>query len=281
MGRRPRIDMPGGVHHVMNRGVDRQCVFFGDADRVEFGARLSEIHRRNGIETLAYCLMDNHFHLLVRAPDGGLSDAMQHLGLVYTRHTNDRVGRDGPLFRGRFHSIPVTTDRYLAFATRYIHRNPLDLPDVTAPGDHRWSSFRTYTGDRRCPTFVNTRPVLSLFGFDRAALERFTTVDTEPIGAIASAGDLLQHIRLELARQDLAGDHDPGAAAKAERTALVRLGMDLEATPLGRAIDALLGFPTPAARRMARMRARNRRDDPLVDAVISEVLGRIGARPAA
>jgi REP element-mobilizing transposase RayT len=83
----------------MNRGVNREPTFFADVDRRQFGHRLADIHERFGVETLAYCLMDNHYHLLLRARDGGLSRAMHHLGLVYTRRTNDRLGRDGPLFR--------------------------------------------------------------------------------------------------------------------------------------------------------------------------------------
>ena len=80
-------------------------MFFADEDRIEFGRVLGEIHERFGVETLAYCLVPNHYHLLLRCPDGGLSAAMQHLGSTFTRRMNDRAGRDGPLFRGRFHAI--------------------------------------------------------------------------------------------------------------------------------------------------------------------------------
>jgi putative transposase len=112
---------------MMNRGIDRQPVFFADADGVKFGRRLAEVHERFGVETLAYCLMPNHYHLLIRLPGGGLAAAIHHLGSLYTRNTNDRTGRDGPLFRGRYHSIRVDTDEYLLWAARYIHRNPLAL----------------------------------------------------------------------------------------------------------------------------------------------------------
>ncbi len=68
-------------------------MFFDDSDRIEFGARLADIHERFGVETHAYCLMDNHYHTLFHCPDGGLSPAMQRLGSLYTRHVNDRLGQ--------------------------------------------------------------------------------------------------------------------------------------------------------------------------------------------
>ena len=134
---------------MMNRGVNRQLVFFSDADRVEFGRVLAEMHQRFGVETLAYCLMPNHYHLVLRCPDGGLSDAMQHVGSTYTRRTNTRVGRDGPLFRGRFHAIHVADDVYLKWVVRYIHRNAVDIAGIQGCEDYRWSSYRSYLGLRR------------------------------------------------------------------------------------------------------------------------------------
>ena len=86
-----------------------------------------------GVATLAYCLMGNHVHLVLHAPDGALPEAMHHLTSVYSRHVNDRLARDGPLVRGRFHSIPVESDLQLLTVTRYVHRNPLDS-DPTAVG---------------------------------------------------------------------------------------------------------------------------------------------------
>ena len=170
------------MHHVMNRGVNHQRIFFDDADRIEFGARLEDINQRFGIETLAYALMTNHYHLLLRTPAGGLSEAMHRLGLVYVKRTNKRVGRDGPLFRSRFHSIPVTTDAYLRYAARYIHRNPLELPGVARPEFYRWSSYRTYRGFRSPAPFMNTSLVLRLFDDDRDDLARFTDGEDVRLG---------------------------------------------------------------------------------------------------
>jgi REP element-mobilizing transposase RayT len=178
--RRQRVDVEGGIHHVMNRGVNRQVVFFADRDRVEFGRVLGEVYERFGVETLAYCLVPNHYHLLLRCPDGGISAAMQHLGSTYTRRTNDRVGRDGPLFRGRFHAIHVTDEVYLQWVVRYIHRNALDVRDVSRCDDYRWSSYRTYLGLRAAPPFLNAGFLLDMLEWDADRIRAFTDDEYTP-----------------------------------------------------------------------------------------------------
>ena len=180
MPRSLRLDPLDGLHHITNRGVDRQSVFFGDADRVEFGRLRGEICETFEVEVLAYCLMDNHFHLLLRCPNGGLSDAMQRLGSVYTRHVNDRVGRDGTLFRGRFHSRLLGDVRYLANVVRYIHRNALDIPGVQTVDGYRWSSHRTYLGHRRRPSWLVTDHVMAWFEDDRLAFDAFVNAADDP-----------------------------------------------------------------------------------------------------
>ncbi|TFH13706.1 MAG: transposase, partial [Acidimicrobiales bacterium] len=95
MPRPPRPDPLGGWHHVMNRGANRSSIFFDDNDRIEVGQRLCEINELFGIEVHAYCLMGNHFHFLLHCPHGGVSPAMQRFSSLFTRHVNDRHGRDG------------------------------------------------------------------------------------------------------------------------------------------------------------------------------------------
>ena len=118
MGRQTRTDRQDGWHHVVNRGVARMATFHDDADRVEFGRLLAVGHDRFGVEVHAYCLMTNHFHLVLHCPDGGLSEYMQLLTSVHARHVNDRAGRDGPLYRGRFASRHIRDGRYLRNAVR-------------------------------------------------------------------------------------------------------------------------------------------------------------------
>ena len=280
--RRQRVDYDGAVHHVMNRGVNRQRVFFGDADRVQFGELLAEIHDRFEVETLAYCLMDNHYHLLLRTPSAGLAAAMQHLGGVYTRRTNNRIGRDGPLFRGRYHSIHVTTDAYLTMAARYIHRNPLERTDVSSAADYRWSSYRTYLGLRATPGFVTTEPVLGLYGNDHRALALHTEDGHESCSDQWTVADVDQLIAFEIARHDVRYGDDQ-APRLLDRTFLVLLAEADINTPLRDALHQRLAFSSATARRLAVSRAaRLAASEPRIAQISDHLIHRLARRrPAA
>lgn len=274
MARQRRIDFEGAVHHVMNRGVNRQPIFFGDADRIEFGRRLADIHERFGVETLAYCLMGNHYHLLLHTPAGELSAAMHRLASLFTRHTNDRVGRDGPLFRSRFHSILVTTDAYLLTATRYIHRNALDRPGVNSIRDYRWSSYHAYMGHRPTPTFVETDRVLGCFGGDRKAFAAFHADETPAVGheRPASVADVVQLLDFVVAEDELLREGDTASAGWLERTLTVLLIDRFHDAPWTSDLLAQCSFGSPTARRMAFHRARQRRT---ADAVVARTMTRL------
>ncbi|HSH10737.1 MAG TPA: transposase [Ilumatobacter sp.] len=265
----------------MNRGVNRQTVFFGDDDRVEFGRRLADIHGRFGVETLAYCLLDNHYHVLLRTPDGALSEAMHRLGSLYTRHTNDRVGRDGPLFRGRFHSLHVTTDAYLLMATRYIHRNALEVHNVRSIADYRWSSYRAYTAQRMTPSFMRTDIVLDNFGGERADFAEFHLADDslhESRIRPRSMSELKQLIQFVLADDDLHHGDDASPPPWRDRTLLVLLLTRPEGTSWLPELESELAFASADAKRMAISRAKKRRDtDPAIaraERALSRLLSR-------
>lgn len=276
MTRRQRGDAPGAIHHVMNRGVNHQRVFFSDGDRIEFGERLAEIHERFDVTTLAYCLVENHYHLLVQTRSGRLSEAMQQLGLMFTRRVNDRAGRDGPLFRGRFRSIPVTTDAYLLCAARYVHRNALDVRGVDAVDRYRWSSYRAYLGMRPAPPFLDTSMVLQYFDGDVERFDRFTTGDADL--SAPSPDDLVQLVRWAVVQGDLRRDDGAPAPGWQERTALALLADRLGPTDPGLAarLDDLLAYPSAAARRMAKRRASERAAHPAIATVVTDVLAALG-----
>jgi putative transposase len=138
----------------MNRGTDRQSVFHDDADRLVFERLLGQAHEHHHVEVHAYCLMDNHFHVLMHCPRSGISAAMQQLSSSYTRIVNERLGRDGPLFRGRFHSVVIETERQILETAAYIHRNPIDIVPLAALEAYRWSSFGVYGGRRTRPPWL-------------------------------------------------------------------------------------------------------------------------------
>lgn len=143
MPRPRRIDAPGYPQHVVQRGNNRQVVFLADGDRVAYLRLLCHHADQQQCRVHAYALMNNHIHMLA-TPDasGGLSRMMQAVNRAYVRRVNDRHGRTGTLWEGRFHSTLVDTDRYLLACQRYIELNPVRAGMVAHPGDYRWSSYR-------------------------------------------------------------------------------------------------------------------------------------------
>jgi len=166
MSRPLRIEYEDAYYHVMNRGRGRQCVF-PDEDYNEYYLNgLAEANKRFGIEIHAYCLMGNHYHLLIKTPRGNLGRAMRHIDGVYTQRHNRLKGTDGALFRGRYKAIVVDASHYLLQVSRYIHRNPIELkkPLVTRLDDYPWSSFLAYINKRKAPHWLNRDSVFAELG---------------------------------------------------------------------------------------------------------------------
>ena len=169
--RRPRIDHPGAFHHVIVRGVDRRAIFCDDADRVAYCERLAKIFLEDGASCLAWALMPNHVHLLVRTGPRPLSRVMHRVGTRYGRYFNDRHGRVGYLFQGRYHAIAVADDEYLMTLVRYVHANPLRAGLVASVDDldrHRWTGHAALVGRATAAPFHDTRNALRLFDENEA-----------------------------------------------------------------------------------------------------------------
>jgi REP element-mobilizing transposase RayT len=139
--RPPRIQVSGGIYHVTSRGNRRQSICHDDHDRRRFLATHDRVIRRCGWRLHAYCLMDNHFHLLVETPKPNLSSGMQRLKCDYAAYFNERHSLDGHLFQQRFDSRLIETEEYFAEALRYIALNPVRAGLCEHPSDWPWSSF--------------------------------------------------------------------------------------------------------------------------------------------
>ena len=167
MARPLRIEFPGAIYHVTSRGNAQASIFLDDIDRSTFLSILGLTMRRFNVICHAYCLMTNHFHLLLETPDANLSKAMRQFNSVYTQTFNRRHGRVGHVLQGRFKSIVVDREAYLLELCRYIVLNPVRAGMVKEPGKYLWSSYRATAGLRKKPDFLAVDWILEQFGIDR------------------------------------------------------------------------------------------------------------------
>ncbi len=164
MARPLRIEFPGAWYHAMNRGAGRREIFTSNGERRFFLELLADLRQMFGVETHAYCLMGNHYHLLLHTPRANLQRAMRHLNGVYTQRLNFTSRTDGPLFRGRYKAILVDADAYLLNVSRYIHLNPVVAEIVSDPASYRWSSFPAYIGEETPPDWLSMEATLNMTG---------------------------------------------------------------------------------------------------------------------
>ncbi len=149
MARLPRLSVPGYPHHVIQRGNNRQPIFLDEADRQQMLQLLDSLARQFEVAIHAYVLMDNHFHLLLtpQTPEG-VPRMMQAVGRRYVRYFNDRHGRSGTLWDGRYKSTLVETESYLMACMAYIDLNPVRAGLTVQARDYPWSSHAHYAGLR-------------------------------------------------------------------------------------------------------------------------------------
>ncbi|PKN17446.1 MAG: hypothetical protein CVU68_10440 [Deltaproteobacteria bacterium HGW-Deltaproteobacteria-3] len=164
MARQLRIEYPGAYYHVTARGNDRKEIFKSEKDREKFLSYLESAVVRYGAVIHTWCLMSNHYHLLVETPSGNLSQVMQHINGAYTNYYNVKRKRSGHLLQGRYKAILVEADEYALELSRYIHLNPVRAKMVSEPDNYRWSSFQDYVGKRNAPEWLKTEFLLGYFG---------------------------------------------------------------------------------------------------------------------
>jgi len=154
MSRPQRIIYEDAYYHVMNRGAGRQKIFNDRVDREIFLQTLGESCHQFCIEVHAYCLMGNHYHLLIKTPQANLSRAMRHINGVYTQRYNRLNKTDGSLFRGRYKAILVDSDAYLLHLSKYIHLNPMSAGMVDNLDQYEWSSYSAYIDKVKPPIWL-------------------------------------------------------------------------------------------------------------------------------
>ena len=187
MPRKPRLEYENAFYHVMNRGRGRQLIFHDDEYYLGFINILKDVHERFGCIIHSYCLMGNHYHLLLETPKANLSRIMRHINGVYTQFYNRLKKTDGSLFRGRYKSITVDKDAYILQLSRYIHRNPIDMkrPLVLKLENYKWSSYRAFVNKDKCPYWLTREFTYDVLGYKNKykAYKGFVqqTVDAETL----------------------------------------------------------------------------------------------------
>jgi putative transposase len=164
LGRPLRIEYSGAHYHVTSRGNEHKDVFKSQKDREQFLLYLESAVSRYDAVIHAYCLMSNHYHLLLETPSGNLSKIMQHINGAYTNYFNVKRKRSGHLFQGRYKGIVIEADEYAQELSRYIHLNPVRAHMVGKPEEYRWSSYLDYIGARKRPEWLETSFILDYFG---------------------------------------------------------------------------------------------------------------------
>jgi len=172
MARPLRVEYPGGIYHITSRGNAQQPIFLSDTDRESFLDILASIVKRFNWLCHAYCLMDNHYHLLIETPEGNLSKGMRQLNGVYTQWFNRIHRRVGHIFQGRYKAIVVEKEAYLLELCRYVVLNPLRAGIVDKLGDWAWSSYNVTAGLKNRVEFLTIDWVLGQFASNRRKAER-------------------------------------------------------------------------------------------------------------
>jgi REP element-mobilizing transposase RayT len=164
MPRAHRLQIAGGIYHLTSRGNRRQRIFLDDRDRRMFLDIVASAAQRRGWRCSSYCLMPNHYHLLVETPEADLSSGMQEINSRHAMWFNWRYELDGHLFQGRFHSVLVEGEPHLLELARYTVLNPVRAGFCESPARWVWSSYRPTLGLDPKPDFLTSDGLLEHFG---------------------------------------------------------------------------------------------------------------------
>lgn len=156
MPRPKRVLVENGWYHVFNRGISRKTICFDDYHFSIFKQVMCDLYEKYNIEVHAYCMMKNHYHILLHTHNPNLSEGMCHFGRVFSKTVNKIINGDGPLFRDRFKSILIQDDQYLLQVHRYIHLNPVEAGLSIDPFKYEWSSCKFFRpSNEYVPSYLN------------------------------------------------------------------------------------------------------------------------------
>jgi REP element-mobilizing transposase RayT len=197
MARPLRIEFAGALYHLTARGDRREAIYDDDEDRVAFLDILGAVVGDFNWACYGYCLMTNHYHLVMETPDGNLSKGMRQLNGVYTQYSNRRHKRVGHLFQGRYKAILVDEEAYLLELSRYVVLNPARAGMAQGHDEWPWSSYPAMMGRQPAPDWLRVDALLARFGAGRAlARRRYARFVAEGIGADSIWRDLRGQIYL-------------------------------------------------------------------------------------
>lgn len=172
MSRPLRIEYPGAFYHVTSRGNEQKDIFRSKKDRERFLHYLETATGRYGAAVHAYCLMGNHYHILLETPLGNLSQIMRHINGAYTTYFNVKRKRAGHLFQGRYKAILVDADEYAKELSSYIHLNPVRSGMAEKPEEYTWSSYKYYVGKAKHPAWLKTDFILGYFDMKESSAQK-------------------------------------------------------------------------------------------------------------
>ena len=147
----------------MNRGINHNYIFLTDEHRLYFLELLEKITKNYNVEIHVFCIMGNHYHLVIRTPLGNLNKAMHYLGYNYAKYINKELHRSGPVFQGRYLPVLMDDEKYLLRVARYIHKNPTEANIITDLKDYRWSSYLSYICESKTISWLFHDEVMKRF----------------------------------------------------------------------------------------------------------------------
>ncbi len=172
MARPLRITFPGAFYHVTSRGNEQKAIFKSKRDREKFLEYLQSATEHYNSLIHTFCLMGNHYHLLLETPSANLPQIMRHINGAYTAYFNAKRARRGHLFQGRYKAILVDKDSYAKALSRYIHLNPVRAGMVKTPGAYPWSSYNAYIGKSEVHEWLQRDFILAYFGKNAATAQK-------------------------------------------------------------------------------------------------------------